>query len=202
MVWVRRWIWAAIAVAGVAVFAAQRMHLSAVNAERGAFGTVPSFALTDQTGRTVTDRDLLGAVWVANFVFTRCPSVCPMLTAKFQQLQAKLNDVSGVRYVSISVDPEYDTPEVLAEYGKRFSADPNRWQFLTGSLASIEKTVVEGFKIHIGEREEREGDPSLVEIMHGEHFVLVDREGTIRGYYRADRDGLAELEGDVRRFAQ
>jgi protein SCO1/2 len=199
---VRRLVWAAVLVLGIGAFAAYRMSSTAeAGAQRGEFGHVPSFALTDQMGRTVTDKDLRGSAWVANFVFTRCPSVCPMLTAKFQALQTKLGKLPGVRYVSISVDPEYDTPQVLAEYAQRFSADSTRWQFLTGPLKDIEKTVVNGFKIHMGQPQKSESDPTLVEIMHGEHFVLVDGEGVIRGYYRADQSGLAELERDVRDLA-
>ena len=200
---VRGLVWAAVLVLGIGAFAAYRMASRAdAGAQRGRLGQVPSFSLTDQMGRTVTDQDLRGSVWVANFVFTRCPSVCPMLTAKFQALQTKLGELPGVRYVSLSVDPEYDTPQVLAEYAQRFSADSTRWQFLTGPLTEIEKTVVSGFKIHMGQPEKSASDPTLIEIMHGEHFVLVDREGVIRGYYRADQDGLRELEQDVQDLAQ
>jgi protein SCO1/2 len=203
MVWTRRLIWAALVVAALGVFAAQRLSTADAGAvTSGEYGRVPRFALSDQTGKQVTDADLRGKVWVANFVFTRCPSVCPMLTAKFQAVQKKLGDLPGVRYVSISVDPEYDTPAVLGEYAQRFGADPGRWQFLTGPLAEIEKTVVKGFKIHMGEREENAADPTLVEIMHGEHFVLVDQAGDIQGYFGADADGLAKLEAAVRELAE
>lgn len=192
-----RWLlWSALLVAGVAFFAADRLNASE-RVARGELGRVPSFSLRDQRGRVVTDRDLRGSVWVANFVFTRCASVCPMLTAKFKALQARLAPVEGVRYISISVDPEYDTPEVLAKYAERFQADPERWQFLTGPLEAIEKTVVDGFKIHIGEAEPNAVNPNLIDIMHGEHFVLVDRRGVIRGYYRSDESGLDELVEDV-----
>ena len=200
---VRRLVWAAVLVLGIGAFAAYRMSSTAeAGAQRGELGHVPSFSLTDQLNRKVSDQDLRGSVGVANVVFTRCPSVCPMLTAQFQALQTKLGKLPGVRYVSISVDPEYDTPQVLAEYAQRFSADATRWQFLTGPLKDIEKTVVNGFKIHMGKAEPSANDPTLIEIMHGEHFVLVDREGVIRGYYRADNDGLRTLENDVRDLAE
>jgi protein SCO1/2 len=203
MVWVKRLIWASVIAAGIGVFAVQQMSsASSRNAEQGEFGQVPTFSFTDQTGKTVTNADLRGKVWVANFVFTRCPSVCPMLTAKFQAFQGKLGKLPGVRFVSISVDPSYDTPQVLAEYAARFSADATRWQFLTGPLAEIEKTVVSGFKVHMGKPETSATNPTLIEIMHGEHFVLVDRAGVIRGYYRSDQAGLAELEDDVRELAE
>lgn len=194
---VRLLVWAAVLAAGIALFAARQLDGGERTAE-GDFGRVPAFALTDQAGRTVSDRDLRGAPWVANFIFTRCPSACPMLTAKFKALQGALRDLPGVRYVSISVDPAHDTPAVLAAYAQRFSADTSRWSFLTGPLEDIERTVVQGFKVHIGKPETRADDPTLIDIMHGEHFVLVDAAGTIRGYYRAEPAGMEELEARVR----
>ena len=197
---VRLLVWAAVVMAGIALLAAQRLNGGEQSAV-GDFGRVPAFALTDQAGRPVSERDLRGAPWVANFIFTRCPSACPMLTAKFKALQGELGDLPSVRFVSISVDPEHDTPAVLAAYARRFSADTSRWSFLTGSLKDIERTVVEGFKVHIGKPEVRGDNPTLIDIMHGEHFVLVDREGTIRGYYRAEPAKLAELKAALRALA-
>lgn len=193
---VRRLLWAAVALAAVALFAVQRMNASE-QMTKGDLGRLPSFSLLDQTGKAVTDRDLRGQLAVVNFVYTRCPSVCPMLTAKFKALQTKLKGLPGVRYVSISVDPQHDTPEVLNAYAARFQAAPE-WLFLTGPLSEIERTVVKGFKLHIGEPTPNANNPSLIDIMHGEHFVLVDREGVIRGYYRSDAEGLKELESDLR----
>jgi protein SCO1/2 len=197
---VRLLLWALLPVAAVGAFAARSMSGSEATT-KGALGHVPTFSLTDQRERRVTDRDLLGKVWVANFVFTRCPSVCPMLTAKFAALQKQLGPLP-VQFVSISVDPDYDTPQVLAAYAARFEADPERWRFLTGPLKEIERTVVQGFKVHRGDPEPSPSDPTLVEIMHGEHFVLVDAQGEIRGYYRSDAAGLKELEGDLRALLQ
>ena len=196
-----RWLLGALLPgAAAAIFAARSMSGSEATT-KGALGQVPAFSLTDQQGRRVTDRDLLGQVWVVNFVFTRCPSVCPLLTAKFASLQKQLGPLP-VQFVSISVDPDYDTPEVLAAYAARFEADPKRWRFLTGPLREIERTVVQGFKIHRGDPEPSENDPNLVEIMHGEHFVLVDAQGEIRGYYRSDAPGLKELDSDLRNLLE
>lgn len=202
MKWARRLIWAAVLVAGVAMFAAQRVAIQEASAVEGDLGRVPAFKLTNQAGKQVTERDFAGKVWVASFVFTRCASVCPMLTAKFRDLQKELRDVPAVAYVSISVDPEYDTPSVLSAYAARFDADVARWQFLTGPLADIERTVVNGFKMHIGDRKPLAHDPTLVEIMHGEHFVLVDQKGTIRGYFHSDEAGLAELATAARALSK
>jgi protein SCO1/2 len=195
---VRVLLWAALLVAGVGAFAAHKM-LGSERTEKGSLGQVPDFSLTDQQGRTVSKRDLLGKPWVANFVFTRCPTVCPLLTAKFKALQGKVALPTGeVEYVSFSVDPEHDTPEVLAAYAAKYGADPAQWRFLTGPLGTMEKTIVQGFKIHMGQPEARKDDPTLIDIMHGEHFVLVDAEGTIRGYYRSEAAELSELADDLR----
>jgi len=194
-----RWlIWAAVLFAGIATFASQRIAVRETSSVEADFGRVPAFSLTNQLAKPVTDRDLAGKVWVASFVFTRCATVCPMLTARFRALQDELSDLKGVAYVSISVDPEYDTPTVLAAYAERFGADEKQWQFLTGPLSDIERTVVAGFKIHIGDRKKSASDPTLMEIMHGEHFVLVDRSGQIRGYFQSDDAGRAELARALR----
>jgi protein SCO1/2 len=197
---VRILLWVAVAIAAVALFAARQLD-DRERTEKGDFGRVPAFALTDQRGETITERSLLGRPWVANFVFTRCASVCPLLTAKFKAFQANVGPLPNVRYVSISVDPEHDSPEVLATYAAKYGADPSRWLFLTGPLTSIEKTVVDGFKIHMGKPTPDQNDPSLVDIMHGEHFVLVDRAGVIRGYYRSEPAELEELSRDLQALA-
>jgi protein SCO1/2 len=191
-------IWLLVFIASAGAFAAHKLSANQRDeTTHGDFGRVPAFSLTDQRGRVVTPRDYAGKVWVASFVFTRCPSVCPLLTAKMASLQKRLGSRPNLRFVSISVDPEHDTPQVLAQYAQKFGADPERWRFLTGPLADIERTVVKGFKIHMGQATPHATDPTLVEIMHGEHFVLVDAQGTIRGYFPTDQAGLAELEQAV-----
>jgi protein SCO1/2 len=110
--------------------------------------------------------------------------------------------------VSISVDPERDTPERLAAYGARFGANPLAWSFLTGPLGAIEKTVVDGFKIGMGKEKTpaaaADGGATgqqLFEIFHGEHLVLVDRQLRIRGYFPATPEGLDQLMEAVGRVA-
>jgi protein SCO1/2 len=182
---------------GAVVLTVGLWQLSRQSAELEDFGPAPEFALRDQLGAQVTNEDLLGQPWVANFVFTRCASVCPLLTAKFVNLQAEAVDLPAVRYVSFSVDPDHDTPAVLKKYAERFSADPERWSFLTGARDDIERTVVKGVKIHMGEPVAGP-EPRLIDIMHGEHFVMVDGEGRLRGYYRSDGEGLARLLTELR----
>jgi protein SCO1/2 len=154
---------------------------------------LPPFDLVAGDGETFGTRQLAGHVWVANFVFTRCTSICPALTASMRRLQDRLDGagVDGVRLVSISVDPAYDTPDRLRDYADRHGADPARWTFLTGDPDEVRKLVVEGFRTPMGPQE-RDGDV-LVEIAHTGKLVLVDGGGGIRGYYDSDETGIDEV---------
>jgi protein SCO1/2 len=196
---VRLLVWGSVLAAGMALFAARQWVDSRAQASvEGELGQVPPFSLRDQHGRSVTAASLRGKVWVASFLFTRCRTVCPMLTAKMARFEASTRDLADLELVSISVDPEHDTPEVLAAYADKHGARRARWHFLTGPLGDIEKTVVQGFKMQMGDKAVSEVEPTLVDIVHGEHFVLVDREGAIRGYFRSDEAGLAQLERAAR----
>lgn len=148
-------------------------------------GTVPDFTLTDQDGRRVTRKTLAGRLWVAAFVFTRCPTVCPRITARMRELQ-KLAKERGVQLdlVSFSVDPEHDTPAVLKEYAGRFHAELDTWSFVTGDFEVVSRTAVEGFKLALEGR--ADAGAKDFGILHGSHLVLVDAAGTIRGFYRTD----------------
>jgi protein SCO1 len=151
------------------------------------------FELVDQRGHAFGSADLAGKVWIANFVFTSCPSVCPKLMEKMQRIQHRSRNAgSAVHLVTFTVDPENDTPERMAEFGKRFKASPYRWTLLTGDLGAIEKTVIDGFKLAMG----KDAD-SLVQIFHSERLVLVDQAGRIRGYYEATDEGIDQLLKDV-----
>ncbi len=161
---------------------------------------VPDFELRDQRGRTVRDEDLRGAPWVADFIFTRCPSACPMLTAHMQNLARRLDgDAARVRMVSFSVDPEHDTPEVLARYAEGYGITGDRWLFLTGDIAPMRRAIEQGFRVRMGERVPTNAD-GVYDIMHAQHFVLVDAQNRIRGYYASDADGMQALERDARRL--
>jgi protein SCO1/2 len=157
------------------------------------FGTVPPFSLTDRTGRTVSQADLAGQVWVANFIFTRCPDVCPALTQRMALLQEALTGPpTPIRLVSFSVDPDHDTPQVLQGYAMRMGAR-EFWYFLTGPRDTVATLVKHGFKLAFGD-----DGPADAPITHSDRFVLVDRELRIRGYYRGgDPDDLTRLERDA-----
>lgn len=163
-------------------------------------GKVPAFALTDQRGQAFTRETLAGKVWVAAFMFTRCPTVCPRITRRMAELQQRAKERAlPIHLVSFSVDPEHDTPPVLTEYAKRYGADVATWSFVTGNYSVISETAVRGFKMAL----EGRADASAPDfgILHGSHLVLVDGAGTMRGFYRTD--DAAEIErllGDLNRL--
>ena len=140
------------------------------------YGRVPEFELTDQAGQAFTAGSLKGRAWIADFIFTSCAGTCPQMTARMAALQGKIPP--EVRLVSISVDPQRDTPAVLAAYAGRCGADPVRWHFLTGEPAGIARLVSEGFRLSYAE-----GTDPAEPIIHSVRFVLVDPSGAIRGYY-------------------
>src|SRR6266478_8900284 len=157
---------------------------------------LPSFSLVAEDGKQFRKDDLLGRVWIADFVFTSCADACPRLQAKMKKLQDRLipaEQGGNISLLSISVDPERDTPEKLKQYAETFAARPGLWRSLTGDQKEVERTVVRGFHTAMAKVPAEGADPHLAafEIMHGERLVLVDRLGRIRGYYDADdRDRL------------
>lgn len=149
-------------------------------------GVLPEFSLTDQSGTTFGLSELRGKVWIANFIFTRCRSTCPEQSVQMgnvQKLLKKQPAWEGIRLVSLSVDPEYDTPEVLQEYAKTYFADQDHWKFLTGSREEIWTLSKQGFRLPVADDKGNKDMP----IFHDTKFVLIDRMGRIRGYY----DGLS-----------
>jgi protein SCO1/2 len=161
-------------------------------------GAAPAFTLVSEQGRTVTRSDYEGKAWIANFIFTRCGGSCPILSARMAALAERTADEQGIRFVSFGVDPEHDTPEVLAEYGRKLGANPARWTFLHGERPVIRALIKDGFKLAI-----QDGVADSVEpILHSTRFVLVDGEGTIRGYYDGmEQPPVDQLEKDARALA-
>lgn len=141
------------------------------------FGTVPQFSLTTESNLSFSRDELVGNVTIADFIFTNCAGPCPLMTAKMKELQ---NSLPGARFVSFSVDPEQDTPDVLKEYAGRFDADTRSWKFLTGNKQVIYSLSVKGF--HLGVEDEPDA------ILHSTKFVLIDRAASIRGYYDSEED--------------
>lgn len=152
---------------------------------------LPSFALTDQAGNPFSNTDLRNNVWVWNFIFTRCTNVCPRMSEEMRKVQSAVAGMSQVRLASVTIDPEYDGPQVLREYASRYQADPRRWIFLTG-----DKSVIRNLQL----RTSRHLDPEEI-TGHSKQFLLVDREGFVRGIYSMNQPGkLDELLSDLRQL--
>lgn len=190
---VHRWAWVGLTLILVAitVAAVQRGRTSGLPE----IAIVPPFRITDQRGKPFALPDLAGRVWIANFMFTSCPDVCPLLTERMAGLRRRLAPYGdAVHFVSFSVDPETDTPPVLARYARKHGADAPNWSFLTGPIDDLRRVVVEGFK----ESMQAVHDPGKpANVLHGSHFVLVDGRATIRGYYPSDEPGLETLSRHV-----
>jgi protein SCO1/2 len=153
-------------------------------------GEVPAFELTAETGKSFSRKELDGRVWVADFVYTTCSGPCPLMSAKMQRLQAS---VPNVLLVSFSVDPERDTPDALAAYARRYHADPTRWFFLTGPRTTLQTLSKDAFKL----------SDITPDLTHSTRFVLIDRQGRIRGYYgTSDDSAIPKLLADIRRLQQ
>ena len=144
-------------------------------------GKLNPFSLTNQEGHRVGSEQLQGHVWVASFIFTRCPTICPAITQKLGSLQKRARNISqAFRIVSFSVDPQHDTPEVLADYGRKHKVSPRMWHLLTGPLDDIRETVEGGLKMAMGNPQ---GEQDFASLFHGTHLVLVDAQLQVRGYY-------------------
>lgn len=167
------------------------------------FGAVPEFSLIERDGRRITLSDLKGKVWIVNFIYTNCPDTCPIQSAQMRQIQEDFQNEKDLRLVSITVDPERDTPAVLTEYASRFTADPVRWFFLTGEKQTIYKFAQEGFHLGAVEIPHEKRPESGATHTHSPRFVLVDRKAQIRGYYvSTDPDALKRLRDDLQSLLQ
>ncbi|OGQ21379.1 MAG: hypothetical protein A3I05_02115 [Deltaproteobacteria bacterium RIFCSPLOWO2_02_FULL_44_10] len=146
-----------------------------------------SFTLIDTAAKPFSFQQLEGKVSVVNFIFTSCPDFCPRLSTAMSQLEKQFKE-KEVQFISITVDPHTDTPQILSEYAQRFHADINRWHFLTGESDDIKKLLIEGFKI---------GSPADP-LAHSDRFVLVDDQLNILNYYSfSDAAQMDRLPNDI-----
>jgi protein SCO1 len=154
-------------------------------------GPAPDFSLIDQDRRSVTLRDFRGKVVALTFIYTTCPDICPMLTANMAQVQQELGADFGrtVAFVSITVDPERDTPEVLKSYADGFGISTRGWAFLTGDPAVL-KTVGQRYGIFATRGSDGEIDHTLL-------TSLIDRDGRLRVQYLGARFDLEEFRRDL-----
>jgi protein SCO1/2 len=149
-------------------------------------GTLNDFTFTDQSNNEVTLKTLKGHVWLAGFIFTRCAGTCQTITNGMVELNKKLADNPRVQLVSISMDPEYDSPAMLQAYAQAHAATSPRWHFVTGPKEQIFHMTRDDFKLAVVEAGQNKDEP----IIHSSLLALIDQKGRIRGYY----DGLQSAE--------
>ncbi|HLW33002.1 MAG TPA: SCO family protein [Aequorivita sp.] len=145
-------------------------------------GPAPTFSLTDQHGKTISNKDYEGKVYVVEFFFTTCPSICPIMTENMIKIQNEFLGNPKVGIASFTIDPAHDTPEVLKEYAREKGITKLQWHLLTGDKDEIFKLSYEGFNLYVGEGAEEDGG-----FEHSGFFALVDQEGNIRS--RKDDQG-------------
>ncbi|MBI3932346.1 MAG: SCO family protein [Acidobacteria bacterium] len=161
---------------------------------------LPAFTLAGHDGRPVTLEGLRGRPWVADFIFTRCGGVCPVLTAQMARLERRAP--RGAAFVSFTVDPDHDTPEVLARYARQHAAG-DRWVFVTGPKAALHELSTEGFKLAAFEVPPGEQGGGDGPFLHSGKLVLVDGRGCVRGYYDSeDGEDLEALAADLARVVR
>lgn len=198
-----RWLLRGLPVLAVLVLIAAGLasHQRPAN-ELPIIARVPDFTLTHHDGSTVGLERFLGTPWIADFIFTRCPAICPRMTAQMKQVTERLGDDSPVRIASFSVDPEHDTPEVLARYAESHDAGSD-WYFLTGDKQAIYNLSRDGFMLGIDDEPPPGELADSGPILHSNRFVLVDAQGRIRSYYDPfDTAEIERLHVDVRELLE
>ena len=152
------------------------------------------FALTDQDGKPLGSKDLRGRVYLADFIFTTCGDACPRMSRRVMELVPKLP--ADVQVVSFTVNPEHDTPEVLKEYAKTYKADTSRWHFLTGTPQQM-------FDVAHGMKLPAEPANGETPILHSEKILLIDADGTVRGFYNSnDDEAMKRLVADAEKLVK
>jgi cytochrome oxidase Cu insertion factor (SCO1/SenC/PrrC family) len=153
---------------------------------------LPAFVLTDQNGADFGSSDLEDEIWVANFFFSHCKTICPQVLGAMRVLMDHAErEGYPIRLVSITVDPDNDDPKTLKILAEKMKADPARWRFLTGSPEALRGLIVGGFKTLMGEREELAN--GIIDIGHGARLVLVGKDNRVRAHFEASEEGVAEL---------
>ncbi len=156
------------------------------------FGDIPQFELVAQNGQPFHSQELAGKIWVADFMYTTCPGPCPRMTSQMREVEDALRQVPDVRFVSFTIDPANDTPAVLTDYVKVRGATSSTWYFLTGPVSTLQMLDRDAFKL---------GDIDGT-LQHSTRFVLVDRQGRIRGYYdTSESSSIPKVISDIRALA-
>jgi protein SCO1/2 len=161
------------------------------------YPTIPYFYFLNDDSVIVKSTEMEGKVWVVDFFFTTCPTICPTMTKNMQKLNAATKDLHDeLQFISISINPQHDTPSILKRYREHYKATASNWQFFTGKEAETHQLGIENFQIFAGRDEESEGGYA-----HSGAFTLVDKEGYVRGVYLGTDDKqVIQLEKDIRKL--
>jgi len=192
-----------VAVLFVRIFGPARysMGVGAPTTELRKIWVVPPFALTERSGKTITNHDLAGKIWVADFIYTTCPGPCPLITAAMARLQDAVAHDPQVQLVTFTVDPETDTPPVLAKYADQFGADPNRWWFLTGPEKPLYDLIGSGFRLPVQDNSGQPLADGQYKVTHSTYLALVDGDGNVRAYYNGTgAESQADLLRDIKKL--
>jgi len=164
-------------------------------------GQVQDFRLTNQVEQVVTLADLRGRVWVADIIFTRCAGPCPRMTRQMKEVQQALPAASRARLVSLTTDADFDTPPVLKAYSEKFGADSSRWMFLTGDKRQIASLAIDSLKLTALEKKPKERLAPEDLFVHSTIFVVVDKQGRLRGVFETDGEGVTTQQARSRILA-
>lgn len=145
---------------------------------------VPDFKLTDQNNKTITNKDMEGKVYLVEFFFSSCPTICPVMNTNMRYIEDQISD-SHFGIISISIDPENDTPEVLKQHAQRIGVKSPNWHFLTGDRTYI-GNIADQFNIYVGDQQDKAEN-----LNHSGMIALVDKNGNIRSRY--GKDGMPIL---------
>ena len=151
-------------------------------------GGIPPFELLDNFGQPFTEENISGKIWVADLIFTTCAGPCPIMSTEMRSVHKTYLENENIHMVTITVNPDYDSPEVLTEYGNRYDADFDKWHFLTGEYEKIQSLIANGFKM---------GDIEEI-VFHSTRFALIDPNMNIRGYYMGtESEDVKKLIDDI-----
>ena len=154
-------------------------------------GDIPPFKLVDNFGQSFTEENISGKIWVADLIFTTCAGPCPIMSTEMKSVHKTYLENENIHMVTITVNPDYDSPEVLIEYGERYDADFDKWHFLTGKYENIQSLIADGFKM---------GDIEEI-VFHSTRFALIDPNMNIRGYYMGtESKDVKKLMGDIKKL--
>ncbi len=187
----------------IAAFVAeQRQGSRAAASGFPVYGDVVEFSVTNQLGQVVTKANLKGKLWVANIIFSRCPGPCAQMTHQMAELQKAVPSDWPVQFITLTTDPEYDSPQVLRKYAERFGADTHRWSFLTGNKKEILRLAVKGLMLTAEEKPEAQRELPDDLFIHSSISVLVDGQGRVRKTLQVLPPDSVEEDAQIATFKQ